>query len=169
MIRILLPLAIVVAIYLWWRPPTGSWSLLNRWLSPALGILLALLYLGSPIDLVPDVGVVGLLDDLLVLVGAIWWARRRAQTRTTHSQSERRSEPRNATADPAADPYSVLGVSRNATQAQITHAYREQMKLYHPDRVNSLGEELQRVAHQKTLDIQRAYDQLRAGSATRQT
>ena len=29
------------------------------------------------------------------------------------------------------------------------------MKRYHPDRVNQLGEELQRVAHQKTLDIQR--------------
>ena len=162
MSRILLPLAIAVAIYLWWRPPTGGWSILNRWLAPAFGVLLALLYLGSPVDLIPDVGVVGLLDDLLVLATAIWWARRRTQTRTTHSQSNQRSEPRNDRADSAADPYTVLGVSRNATQAEITHAYREQMRLYHPDRVNSLGEELQRTAHEKTLDIQRAYEQLRA-------
>jgi DnaJ-domain-containing protein 1 len=34
------------------------------------------------------------------------------------------------------------------------------MKLYHPDRVAELGEELQRVAHQKSIDIQRAYKEL---------
>jgi DnaJ-domain-containing protein 1 len=35
------------------------------------------------------------------------------------------------------------------------------MKRYHPDRVDDLGEELQRVAHEKTLAIQRAYEELR--------
>lgn len=32
------------------------------------------------------------------------------------------------------DPYSVLGVSRTATQAEITHAYRRHLRDYHPDR-----------------------------------
>lgn len=32
------------------------------------------------------------------------------------------------------DPYSVLGVSPTATQAEITHAYRRQLRDYHPDR-----------------------------------
>ncbi|KAA8963418.1 J domain-containing protein [Mycobacterium sp.] len=32
------------------------------------------------------------------------------------------------------DPYTVLGVSRTATQAEITHAYRRQLRDYHPDR-----------------------------------
>jgi DnaJ-class molecular chaperone len=30
-------------------------------------------------------------------------------------------------------PYSVLGVSPIATQAEITHAYRRQLRDYHPD------------------------------------
>jgi DnaJ like chaperone protein len=56
------------------------------------------------------------------------------------------------------DPYAVLGVPRDASPEEITRAYREQMKRYHPDRVADLGDELQRVAHRKTLAIQRAYD-----------
>ena len=39
-------------------------------------------------------------------------------------------------------------------------AYREQLKLYHPDRVADLGPELQQVAHQKTVELQRAYAEL---------
>ncbi len=35
------------------------------------------------------------------------------------------------------------------------------MKEYHPDKVAHLGEELQELAHKKSLDIQRAYQQLR--------
>jgi DnaJ-domain-containing protein 1 len=56
------------------------------------------------------------------------------------------------------DPYAVLGVPRGASPDEITRAYREQMKRYHPDRVADLGDELQQVAHRKTLAIQRAYD-----------
>jgi DnaJ like chaperone protein len=56
------------------------------------------------------------------------------------------------------DPYVVLGVPRGAPPEEIARAYREQMKRYHPDRVANLGDELQRVAHRKTLEIQRAYD-----------
>ena len=32
------------------------------------------------------------------------------------------------------DPYKVLGVSPNATEAQIKEAYRELAKKYHPDK-----------------------------------
>jgi DnaJ-class molecular chaperone len=31
------------------------------------------------------------------------------------------------------DPYSVLGVSPSATQPEITHAYRRQLRDHHPD------------------------------------
>jgi DnaJ-domain-containing protein 1 len=34
------------------------------------------------------------------------------------------------------------------------------MTEYHPDKVAHLGEELQELAHQKVLQIQRAYHQL---------
>jgi DnaJ like chaperone protein len=35
------------------------------------------------------------------------------------------------------------------------------MHEYHPDKVAHLGEELQKVAHRKAVEIQQAYEQLR--------
>ncbi len=35
------------------------------------------------------------------------------------------------------------------------------MKKYHPDRVADLGEELRKVAHEKSVEIQRAYEALK--------
>ena len=162
MIRLILLLGVVLAVYLWWRPPRGvTWGSLSRWLLPAVAVVLALLYLRSPIDLIPDVSGVGLLDDLLILLGTLWWARRRLQ-RPRAESTTRPTEDAADSARAAWDPYAVLKIRRGAARADITRAYRQQMKQYHPDRVNQLGEELQRVAHQKTLDIQRAYEELRS-------
>jgi preprotein translocase subunit Sec63 len=61
---------------------------------------------------------------------------------------------------PGWDPYVVLGVTRGASRDEIVRAYREQLKLYHPDRVADLGPELRQVAHQKTVELQRAYAEL---------
>ena len=58
------------------------------------------------------------------------------------------------------DPWTVLGVRRGASRDEIRRGYREQMKRYHPDRVDDLGEELRAVAHAKVLAIQRAYREL---------
>ena len=69
--------------------------------------------------------------------------------------------PRQRAADGAArDPHAILGVPRGASHDAVTQAYHERMKEYHPDRVASLGAELQDLAHRKTLDIQRAYAEL---------
>ncbi len=58
------------------------------------------------------------------------------------------------------DPYVILGVSRNATKEEIQAAYKKKVKQYHPDRVSHLGEELQRLANQKFVEIKEAYDTL---------
>lgn len=58
------------------------------------------------------------------------------------------------------DPWAVLGVPRDAGPEAIAQAHREQLKRYHPDRVADLGDELQALAHEKTLEIQRAYEAL---------
>ena len=154
MVRLILILAAILILYLWWRPPTRS----ATWRSgklPLIGAgLLALAYLISPIDVIPDFTPLGLLDDVIVLVTTGWWI---------YTQWERRPRPRpvEPSADQATwDPYRVLDVHRGASRAEITHAYREQMKRYHPDRVSGLGDELQQVAHRKTLEIQRAYAEL---------
>jgi preprotein translocase subunit Sec63 len=121
----------------------------------ALGVLF---YLRSPIDLVPDrIGPLGLVDDLIVLVLAAWWVWGRLR----HAAAERVTKSRPIEAVPVGwDPHAVLGVAAGASQQEITRAYREQMKRYHPDRVADLGEELQQVAHRKSIDIQRAYADL---------
>ena len=118
------------------------------WLRIAAAGLLVLLYLRSPIDLIPDrLGPIGLLDDLFVLLAFLVWARR--QLRGSYVPNVPPPEDERS-------PYDVLGVTRGASRAEIAHAYREQMKRYHPDRVADLGEELQRLAHRKTIEIQRA-------------
>ena len=61
---------------------------------------------------------------------------------------------------PAWDPWAVLGVPRGASRGEITHAYHEQLRRYHPDRVADLGSELQHLAHEKTIELRRAYDEL---------
>jgi uncharacterized membrane protein YkvA (DUF1232 family) len=161
MIRLIPLLLIALAAYLLIRRPRGREEL-RAWLVPIAVVLLSLLYIRSPIDLIPDsIGPIGLIDDLLAVIGALWWARQlRQQARTTSAR------PPGSTSDAASegwDPYAVLGIPRGSSREQITRAYRERMKQYHPDRVDDLGDELKSVAHEKTLEIQRAYRELTAG------
>ena len=126
----------------------------TRW--PNWAVVLAVvvgsyLYLRSPIDLLPDVlGIFGYLDDLILIGVALWWLQERLAT------------PAPVAAAPIpTDPYELLGIGPDASPEAITRAYREQLKRYHPDRVVGLGDELQRVAHERTIAIQRAYAALR--------
>jgi uncharacterized membrane protein YkvA (DUF1232 family) len=160
MMRLLLVLAAAAVLYFWWRPPTRS-AVWRGGKLPLVGAaLLALAYLLSPVDALPDVTPIGLIDDLIILVTTGWWI---------YDQWRRR--PRPAEPEPAAaggataswDPYRVLEVRRGASRDEITRAYRAQMKRYHPDRVGDLGDELQEVAHRKTLEIQRAFIELTEG------
>ena len=130
----------------------------SRWpnwqvaLSIGIGLLL---YLRSPIDLLPDhMGAFGFLDDLIVLVVGVFWLRQRL------SENGGVGTPPRARAPDAvpSDPYEILEVTPGASPEEITRGYREQMKRYHPDRVVGLGAELQRVAHERTIAIQRAYE-----------
>ena len=129
----------------------------QRW--PSWAVVLAVgvglfLYLRSPIDLLPDrMGMLGFLDDLLVLGGALYWLHGRLTKPT--------AAPRPASDPIPTDPYELLAIRRDATPDEITRAYRDQLKRYHPDRVAGLGDELQRLAHERTIAIQRAYESLR--------
>jgi uncharacterized membrane protein YkvA (DUF1232 family) len=153
---------------------------MNRVVVVVLACLLVLLYVRSPIDLVPDaMGLVGVVDDLLVAFGAMWWLRNRSavqrRPRTSARQRARGPGPHDAggpyagarrdaaaadAAPPRWDPYAVLGVSQGASAEEIGRAYRSQMKLYHPDRVADLGSELQEVAHRKAIEIRRAFEEI---------
>lgn len=58
------------------------------------------------------------------------------------------------------DCYKILGLGPDATLPEIEKAYRQRVKEYHPDRVNSLGDKLKIVAQREFHRIQHAYRSL---------
>ena len=56
------------------------------------------------------------------------------------------------------DPYKILGVPQNASDAQIKEAYRELAKKYHPD--TYINNPLADLAAEKMREINEAYDYL---------
>lgn len=54
------------------------------------------------------------------------------------------------------DPYSVLGISKNATDEEVKSAYRELARKYHPD--NYADNPLADLASEKMKEINDAYD-----------
>ncbi|MCB2205715.1 J domain-containing protein [bacterium] len=53
--------------------------------------------------------------------------------------------------------FGVLGLTPDATEAEIKKAYRNLMRQYHPDRVATLGPDLQAAASKKSMEINEAY------------
>lgn len=58
------------------------------------------------------------------------------------------------------NPYEVLGVPKNATQAEVKTAYRQKAKKYHPD--NYSDSPLSGVANEKMQELNEAYDTIMA-------
>lgn len=56
------------------------------------------------------------------------------------------------------DPYSILGVSKNATDEEVKNAYRELARKYHPD--NYQDNPLADLASEKMQEINEAYDEI---------
>ena len=129
----------------------------------------ALLYVFFPRDLVPDFLVGwGWLDDLIVLY-VLWRYYRRVKQ---PQRSENRSGQPGGTADDRQyrtagsdgtdlrDPYTILGVAPGASRQEIKASYRRLAAAYHPDKVQHLGEDLQKMAETRFKEIQQAYDEL---------
>lgn len=144
-------------------------------------IILAVIYAVSPFDIVPEflLGWVGWLDDIVLLV-LLWRffnviaerARKRAhRPGETSSGSQahdyrHRSEKYSAGtggdgANHAKNPHQILGVSPGASPDEIKKAYKRLANLYHPDKVQHLGEEFQALAEERFKEIQAAYQQIR--------
>lgn len=127
---------------------------LRRWL-----IVGAVVYVLLPFDVVPDVlGVPGRVDDLLAISLLVWFYRNHVRQYTANRFGQ--DPPAQSERVTTFDPYEVLQVPRSASRDTIHAAYIERMKEYHPDKVAHLGQELQKLAHEKSQEIQRAYHQL---------
>jgi len=133
-----------------------------------LYILLALGYLLLPWDLVPDFfPLVGRVDDLVLVVYLIWSYLKfrrtapipnpqfeQAQDSSSRQESVSNEQPKQF------DPYEILQLRSGATEKEIDRQYRKLAQKYHPDKVASLAEEFQELAHEKMIEIQKAYEML---------
>ena len=57
--------------------------------------------------------------------------------------------------------YTVLEISPSATDDEVRAAYRRMAMKYHPDRVSTLGEEVQKAAAQKFQQVHDAYETIK--------
>ncbi len=139
---------------------------LKKWL-----IIIGVLYLVFPRDLIPDFlgSGLGLIDDLAFIALLTYFYRnhlRKYPARATQEsggqdQRERSSRAEAEASEGSFDPYEILSIDSSASGEEIQAAYKASMHEYHPDKVAHLGEELQKVAHRKAVEIQQAYEQLR--------
>jgi DnaJ like chaperone protein len=139
---------------------------LKKWL-----IIIAVLYVVFPRDLIPDFlgRGLGLIDDLSLIALLTYFYRNRLRKYTARAtqesggqdEQERSSHAQAEAPKSSFDPYQILGIDPSASGEEIQAAYKARMHEYHPDKVAHLGEELQKVAHRKAVDIQQAYEQLR--------
>jgi len=139
---------------------------LKKWL-----IIIGVLYLVFPRDLIPDFlgRGLGLIDDLGLIALLTYFYRNRLReyaARTSPESGGRDERERSSSAQAEApenplDPYQILGIDPSASGKEIQTAFKARMSEYHPDKVAHLGEELQKVAHRKAVEIQQAYERLR--------
>ena len=57
--------------------------------------------------------------------------------------------------------YAVLEISPNATNDEVKNAYRRMAMKYHPDKVATLGPDVQKAAEEKFRKIQEAYETIK--------
>jgi len=120
-------------------------------------IVLAILYTLSPYDFIPDFLVGwGWLDDLVIL-GLLWRYLKGRSKRpfTFRGPYQRAARPTEGKA--FKDPYTILGIGKDATKEEIKQAYRKLANKYHPDKVTHLGEEFQKLSEKRFIEIQEAY------------
>ena len=69
--------------------------------------------------------------------------------------------------DAAPDPYAVLGLSPEASRDEARSAWRQLVRETHPDRMMARGvpEEAIRMAEKRLIDINRAWEEIQAGTA----
>jgi hypothetical protein len=79
------------------------------------------------------------------------------QEQQTRREGEQRPKVRSA--------FEILGVSVGATSVQITAAYRQMAKMYHPDRLAHLAPEFVELAEARMKEINAAFEVLKRSTS----
>lgn len=84
-------------------------------------------------------------------------------------QSSRQPPEARPRVDKVAQAYEVLGITGDASDAEVTKAYRRLMNQNHPDKLVARGlpESMMKVAEEKTRQVRAAYEVLREARAMR--
>ena len=146
-------------------------------------ILIGIAYLISPVDIIPDflVPFLGFIDDGLIMAVIYYLIRygtlpaflfkKRKPFQTAYDQKPYDSDTKaqnsgttekkqTSEQNTPRTPYDILGIRSGASKEEITAAYKNAVKKYHPDKLSHLGEEFSSLANEKFLEIQKAYDTL---------
>jgi len=101
----------------------------------------------------------GKIDDVIVVLAAIYFSRRGLPKGFLKSLiSKSRSSPMPDSKE--IDPYEVLLIPEEAGRDRVMRAYFKQRALYAADRVANMSEEFQKTAEQKLAQIEQAYQML---------
>jgi DnaJ-domain-containing protein 1 len=63
---------------------------------------------------------------------------------------------------PRDNPWRVLGLTEEASEAEVDLAYRRLISQYHPDKLAGAADELRRQAEARAREINAAYDRIQA-------
>ena len=58
------------------------------------------------------------------------------------------------------NPYAALGLTSDASDAEVEQAYRRLISQYHPDKLSGAADELRQQAEAKAREINNAYDRI---------
>lgn len=75
-------------------------------------------------------------------------------------REERKKTFKKYVVDPLQKYYDILEIEKGADQEDIKNAYKRLVKLHHPDKVAHLGVSHMKIAREKFLKIQEAYEKL---------
>jgi len=59
--------------------------------------------------------------------------------------------------------YTILGITKDATDIQVKKAYRKMAVKYHPDKLQGVSEDIKKLAEEKFLKVKEAYEQIMKG------
>lgn len=81
------------------------------------------------------------------------------EAESSHKQKERNTGHGDKLSPDQA--FSILGVKMDSTNQEIKAAYKKKVMEYHPDRVQTLGEEIKELAARKIKQVNEAYKMIK--------
>jgi len=123
-------------------------------------LVVGLLYFLFPHDLIRDfIPVLGYFDDLALILWILYVLRQKQlRSKKFRHEYSKNNQPGD---ENLKNPYEILGISKNSSDEDVKKAYKELVSKYHPDRVEHLGEDFKKIAHEKFVEIKNAYEEIK--------